>query len=102
MHSTVVLHVGRQYRGSEKPVVEKALRSLLGVIGVEANSAAQTAIVTYDSQLISVERLRRVVETCGFECVGCNVLGCVCDPLQEPASLQPVLDHAGLARVNNP
>ena len=102
IHSTVVLHVGRQYRGSEKPVVEKALRSLPGVIGVDANPAAQTATVTYDPQLSSVERLRRVVETCGFECAGCNVPGCVCDPAQEPASPQPALDRAGLARADDP
>ena len=42
-HSTVVLHVGEQYRGSEKLVVEKALRSRPGVIAVDANPAAQTA-----------------------------------------------------------
>ena len=94
-HSTVVLHVGEQYRGSEKLVVEKALGSRPGVIEVDANPAAQTATVTYDSQITSVRQLRRLVEECGFECAGCNVPGCVCDPLHEPATLQPAHDPCG-------
>src|SRR5207247_6922063 len=76
-HSTVVLHVGEQYRGSEKLVVEKALRSRLGVIEAEANPAAQTATVTYDPSVTSVEELRRLVEACGFQCAGGNVPGCI-------------------------
>ena len=94
-HATVVLHVGEQYRGSEKLVVEKALRSRPGVIEVDANPAAQTATVTYDPQLTSVRQLRRFVEECGFECAGCNVPGCVCDPLQEPAAPEPAHDACG-------
>ncbi len=101
-HSTVVLHVGNQYRGSEKLVVEKALRSQPGVILVEANPAAQTATVTYDPRLTSVGELRHVAAECGFECAGCNVPGCCCDPLQEPASRQPPLDHAATLRADDP
>ncbi|MGB0093176.1 MAG: heavy metal translocating P-type ATPase [Solirubrobacteraceae bacterium] len=100
-HTTVVLHVGNQYRGSEKLVVDKALRSHTGVIDVDANPAAQTATVTYDPQLTSVAQLQRVVEECGFECAGCNVPGCVCDPLQEPAAAQPAHDHAAVARAED-
>src|SRR5258707_985639 len=101
-HSTVVLHVGNQYRGSEKLVVEKALSSQPGVILVEANPAAQTATVTYDPRLTSVGELRHVAAECGFECAGCNVPGCSCDPLQEPASRQPPLDHAATLRADYP
>jgi P-type Cu2+ transporter len=101
-YSTVVLHVGNQYRGSEKLVVEKALRSRPGVIGVDANPAAQTATVTYDPQLESVEQLRRVVADGGFECAGCNVPGCCCDPLQEPMVPQPAFDHEAVARADDP
>jgi Cu2+-exporting ATPase len=99
---TVVLHVGEQYRGSEKLVVEKALRSRPGVIEVDANPAAQTATVTYDPQLASVEQLRRLVEECGLDCAGCNVPGCVCDPLQEPAAPPPAYDDAAVARGVQP
>ena len=101
-YATVVLHVGGQYRGSEKLVAEKALRSRTGVIGVDANPAAQTATVTYDPELTSVKQLRRFVAAGGFECAGCNVPGCVCDPLQEPAAPQPAHDDAAVARADDP
>jgi Cu2+-exporting ATPase len=99
--ATVVLHVGAQYRATEKLVVEKALRERPGVIEVEANPAAQTATVTYDPSRTSVEELRRWVEQCGFECAGCNVPGCCCDPLQEPGA-PPAHDHAAVARAQDP
>src|SRR5712692_6929304 len=100
--ATVVLHVGEQYRGTEKLVVEKALRSLPGVIEVEANPIAQTATVEYDPQVTSVEELRRLVEASGFECAGCNVPGCICDPQQEPITPEPAHDHAAVARADDP
>jgi P-type Cu2+ transporter len=100
--ATVVLHVGNHYRGSEKLVVEKALGSRPGVIEAEANPAAQTATVTYDPQLTSVEQLRRVVEDRGFACAGCNVPGCICDPRQEPTAPQPVDGGAAVARMDDP
>ena len=56
---TVVLHVGQQYRASEKAVVEAALGRHRGVLFVEANPAAQTATVRYDPSLTSVQELRR-------------------------------------------
>jgi Cu2+-exporting ATPase len=98
--STAVLHVGGQYRGSEKLVVEKALRSRPGVIEAEANPAAQTATVTYDPEVTSVEELRRAVEDSGFECAGCNAPGCICDPLAEPDAGAPQ-DHAGMERAQD-
>src|SRR2546423_1532665 len=100
--STVVLHVGEQYRGTEKLVAEKALRSLPGVIEAEANPVGQTATVTYDPQLTSVQDLRRFVEECGFQCAGCDVPGCICDPQQEPIAPQPALDHAAMGRADDP
>ncbi len=59
--ATVVLHVGRQFRGSEKLVVEKALRERPGVMEVEANPVAQTATVAYDPAVTSVAELRRSI-----------------------------------------
>ena len=100
--STVVLHVGEQYRGTEKLVVEKALRALSGVIEVDANPAAQTATVTYDPSVTSVEELRWTAEDSGFECAGCNVPGCICDPQQEPTTPEPAHDHAAVARASDP
>jgi P-type Cu2+ transporter len=81
--TTVVLHVGEQYRGSEKLVVERALGDRPGVLGVEANPVAQTATVTYDPSVTSVERLRDWVRGAGFDCAGCSCPTCTCDPLRE-------------------
>ena len=39
---------------------------------------------------------------CGFECAGCNVPGCVCDPLQEPGHPEPAHDDAAVARADDP
>jgi P-type Cu2+ transporter len=99
--ATVVLHVGEQYRGTEKLVAEKALQSLSGVIEVEANPAGQTASVTYDASVTSVAELRRIAEQSGFECAGCNVPGCICDPQQEPTTPEPAHDHAAVARAGD-
>jgi P-type Cu2+ transporter len=96
--ATVVLHVGRQYRASEKAVVEAALPHYPGVLSVEATPVAQTATVHYDPSLTSVERLRRAVERCGFESAGCNVPGCLCDPLHEPGRPERAHDLAAIAR----
>jgi P-type Cu2+ transporter len=63
--ATVVLHVGRQFRASEKAVVEAALGRHRGVLSVDANPVAQTATVQYDPAATSVAELRRTVERCG-------------------------------------
>ena len=68
---TVVLHVGGQFRASEKAVVEAALGRHPGVVSVEANPVAQTATVRYEPALASVQELRREVERSGFDCAGC-------------------------------
>ena len=89
--ATVVLHVGGQYRASEKAVAEAALLRQAGVLSVEANPAAQTATVGFDPSLTSVAELQRVAERAGFECAGCNVPGCLCDPLHEPGQPEGAL-----------
>ena len=96
---TVVLHVGRQYRASEKAVVEAALARHPGVIAAAANPVAQTATVRYDPSVTSVHELRRAVERCGFECAGCNLPGCLCDPLHEPGQPQDAHDEAAVDRA---
>ncbi len=100
--ATVVLHVGRQYRASEKAVVEAALARHPGVISVEANPVAQTATVRYEPAVTSVHELRRAVERCGFECAGCNTPGCLCDPLHEPGEPEHVHDEAAVVRADQP
>jgi Cu2+-exporting ATPase len=97
---TAVLHVGEQYRGTEKLVVEKALGRWRGVIAVEANPVGQTATVTYDPGVTSIAELRRCVRECGFECAGCSMPGCLCDPLAEPDAAAP-RDHAAMERAQD-
>ena len=82
--ATVVLHVGGQYRASEKAVVERVLGRRPGVSPVEANPVAQTANVTFDTARASVAGLRRCVEDCGYHCAGQSVPCYICDPLAEP------------------
>ena len=100
--ATVVLHVGRQFRAGEKAVVEAAVGRHRGVVSVEANPVAQTATVRYDPSVTSVHELRRVVERCGFECAGCNLPGCLCDPLHEPGPPEQAHDPAAVARADQP
>jgi len=100
--ATVVLHVGRQFRASEKAVVEAALLHHAGVLSVEANPVAQTATVRYDPSLTSVDELRRAIRRDGFECAGCNVPGCLCDPLHEPGQPERAHDSAAVARAHEP
>jgi P-type Cu2+ transporter len=78
---TVVLHVGGLHYATEKAVVEAVLSHRPGVVAVEANPVAQTANVTFDPAVTSVEELRRWVEECGYHCAGQSVPGHVCDPL---------------------
>lgn len=90
--ATVVPHVGRQFRASEKVVAEAALGSHPGVVSVEANPVAQTATVRYDPALTSVQELRRVAERSGFECAGCNTPGCTRDSRCCPQRMRTTRD----------
>jgi P-type Cu2+ transporter len=83
---TVVLETGCIYRASETAVVEAELGRCPGVGKVEANPVAQTATVTYDPALISLEELRACVLRCGFECTGQSVPRYLCDPMAAPAT----------------
>lgn len=99
---TVVLHVGRQSRATEKAVVESVHVRVPGVVAVDANPVAQTATVRYDPSVTSVQALRRAAERCGFECAGGNVPGCLCDPLHEPARPEHAHDGGEVGRAHAP
>jgi Cu2+-exporting ATPase len=107
--ATIVLHVGGQYRASEKAVVERVLSRRHGVRRVEANPVAQTATVTLDTAQTSAAELRRCVEECGYHCAGQSVPCYLCDPLAEPdppgghAAMPAAHQHAaGAARTAAP
>jgi Cu2+-exporting ATPase len=98
--STAVLHVGGLHYASEKAVVERKLGAQPGMLAVDANPVAQTATVTFDPAITSVEQLRRWVEECGYHCAGRSVPGHVCDPLADEEPLAPAHDHAALERAD--
>jgi Cu2+-exporting ATPase len=88
---TTVLHVGDLHYASETAVVEHVLGGRPGVVAVEANPAAQTATLVFDSDVTSVADLRTWVEECGYHCAGQSVPGHVCDPMVlhgPPASVE--------------
>jgi Cu2+-exporting ATPase len=82
--ATAVLEAGGMLRASEKAVVEAAIGRRPGVLSVEANPVSQTATVTYDPSVTSVEALRRWVTECGYHCAGQSVPEHICDPMMEP------------------
>ncbi|HEX5983537.1 MAG TPA: heavy metal translocating P-type ATPase, partial [Solirubrobacterales bacterium] len=88
---TAVLEAGGMLRASEKSVVEAVLGRRPGVVEVEANPVAQTATVTYDPSVTSVEELSRWVTECGYHCEGQSVPEHICDPMLEPG--QAAHDH---------
>jgi Cu2+-exporting ATPase len=94
------LHVGNLHYASEKAVVERVLGNRPGVIAVDANPVAQTATVTFDEDVTSIEELARWIEECGYHCAGRSVPGHLCDPLVEEAGDAPVHDHAGQERAD--
>ena len=107
--ATIVLHVGGQYRASEKAIVQQVLGRRPGVRLVEANPVAQTATVNFDTAQTSVAALRRCVQECGYQCAGQSVPCHVCDPLAEPdppgghAAMPAAYQHAaGAARTTAP
>jgi P-type Cu2+ transporter len=93
------LHVGNLHYASEKAVVEYVLANRPGVSAVDANPVAQTATVTFDPQVTSIEELAQWVEECGYRCAGRSVPGHVCDPLAEEGRDAPVHEHAAEERA---
>jgi P-type Cu2+ transporter len=102
-HETAVLHVGGLHYASESAVVERVLSRRPGVLAVEANPVAQTATVTFDPALASVESLRAWVEECGYHCAGQSVPGHACDPMAEPGAAGATAehDHAAMERAEH-
>jgi Cu2+-exporting ATPase len=92
---TVVLEVGGLHWATSQDVVERALRDRPGVHDVSANTLNQTAAVTYDADVTSVNELAAWVRDCGYHCSGRSVPDHVCSPMEEPASPTPQDEHHG-------
>jgi P-type Cu2+ transporter len=101
-HATAVLDVRGLNWASEKNVIEAVLGRRPGVQRVEANPVAQTATVTYDQRVTSLEELRRWVTDCGYHCAGQSVPAHVCDPMIEPDPAHDGHGEAGTAALAGP
>ena len=99
--ASTVLHVGGLHYASEKAVVEGVLGHRPGVLEVDANPVAQTATVTFDPQVTSVDELSRWVEECGYHCAGRSTPGHLCDPLAEEGRDAPAHHQAAMERADD-
>ncbi|HET7517385.1 MAG TPA: heavy metal translocating P-type ATPase, partial [Actinomycetes bacterium] len=81
---TTVVQVGGLHWATSESIVEKTLSRRPGVLRVDANAVAQTALVTYDPDVTSVAELTGWVRDCGYHCAGQSVPDHVCDPMSEP------------------
>ena len=99
MRETTTLHVGGLHYAGEKAVVERSLGGRPGVLDVDANPVSQTATVTFDQEVTSVEELSRWVEECGYHCAGRSVPGHVCDPMANEGEPEGH-DHAATERAD--
>lgn len=90
-----VLDVRPILRASEQAVVDNVLGSLDGVSSVDVNPVAQTAVVRFDPDRLSISELRATIDECGFHCAGQSVPNHLCDPSAEvsESSRHVPIDH---------
>lgn len=88
-----VLDVRPILRASEQAVVSRVLGALDGVESVEVNPVAQTAVVSYDSDQLSLADLRKTIDDCGYHCAGQSVPNHLCDPAAEPGDSSHAEQH---------
>ncbi|CAN7162154.1 heavy metal translocating P-type ATPase [Arthrobacter sp. LjRoot78] len=92
LKSTVVEVRGLHWATS-KAVVEHVLLQRPGVAAVDANPVAQTATVSFDPAVTSVEQISGWVRDCGYHCRGESVPDHVCYPMGETTGT-PGMKHA--------
>lgn len=82
---------------TSKAVVEHVLLQRPGIASVEANPVAQTATVSFDPSVTSVEQISGWVRDCGYHCRGESVPDHVCFPMEETVrtSAQEMMGHGG-------
>jgi len=80
-----VVEVRGLHWATSKTVVENVLSQRPGVTAVEANPVAQTATVSFNPEVTSVEQISGWVRDCGYHCRGESVPDHVCYPMDEPA-----------------
>ncbi|MBP2387962.1 heavy metal translocating P-type ATPase [Paeniglutamicibacter kerguelensis] len=98
-----VVEVRGLHRASSKAVIERVLLQRPGVAAVDANPVAQTATVTFDTSVTSVEQISGWIRDCGYHCRGASVPDHVCYPMDE-TGLTPGTRHdvAGKTGAGHP
>jgi membrane protein DedA with SNARE-associated domain/copper chaperone CopZ len=71
--TTAVLEVAGAHWATEKALTEETLGQRPGVLAVQADPIAQTAVVTYDPAQTSMAELAAWVRECGRRCTGRSV-----------------------------
>ena len=99
---TVVEVRGLQWATS-KAVVEHVLLQRPGVAAVDANAVAQTATVSFDPSVTSVEQISGWIRDCGYHCRGESVPDHVCYRMEETGGTSAAgHDTAGKAGAGQP
>ncbi|WP_181037236.1 heavy metal translocating P-type ATPase [Arthrobacter sp. 4R501] len=78
-----VVEVRGLHWATSKAVIERVLSQRPGVAGVDANPVAQTATVSFDPSMTSVEQISGWVRDCGYHCRGESVPDHICYPMEE-------------------
>jgi Cu2+-exporting ATPase len=100
-----VVEVNGLHWATSKAVVEHVLLQRPGVGAVDANPVAQTATVSFDPSVTSVEQISGWVRDCGYHCRGESVPDHICYPMDEivhqavhrahaPETAEPRIGHA--------
>ncbi|ASD22569.1 copper-translocating P-type ATPase [Cryobacterium sp. LW097] len=97
---SAVMEVGGVQWASSKAVAESMLGRRPGVIRVEANPVAQTAVVTYDPGQTSVAELTRWVRDCGYHCAGRSVPDHICDPQESSERASDKSQPMGMTHIS--
>ncbi|HSO15127.1 MAG TPA: heavy metal translocating P-type ATPase, partial [Arthrobacter sp.] len=80
-----VVEVRGLHWATSKAVVEHVLLQRPGVAAVDANPVAQTATVSYDPSVTSLEQISGWIRDCGYHCRGESVPDHICYPMDETA-----------------
>ena len=80
-----VVEVRGLHWATSKAVMEHVLLQRPGVAVVDANPVAQTASVSFDPSVTSVEQISGWIRDCGYHCRGESVPDHICYPMDETA-----------------
>jgi len=97
----VVLEAGGLLHGSSAPALQTFLQRQAGIHHVEASYMSDTVTIGYDEHTISEDKIRQLIEECGYHCRGevvpHHIMGIEATEQADPAAHLPHDEHAGHA-----